>query len=242
MTPNEQNNPQTNTNNNPNSLPEGWKWVKLGEVVKINPKIPKEKIVSDTMLVQFLPMKLVEELSGKIHLTETRIYQEVRKGYSAFIENDILFVKVTPCMENGKIAVVTKLKNKIGFGSTEFHVLRTIPNVINKYIFYFIVQDKFRKLAEYSMTGAVGLRRVPKQFIEQQLLPLPPLPIQAAIVLKLEALFSELDKGIANLKTAQAQLKLYKQAVLKWAFEGKLTNPQLAQQTDNFNTLFEGWK
>jgi type I restriction enzyme S subunit len=72
----------------------------------------------------FLPMKFVEELSGRTHLTETRKYGNVKKGYTSFVNGDILFAKVTPCMENGKIAAVDNLKNSVGFGSSEFHVIR----------------------------------------------------------------------------------------------------------------------
>lgn len=87
------------------------------------------------------------------------------------------------------------------------------------------------------MTGAVGLRRVPRQFLENYEIPLPPLPEQHRIVAKIEALFSQLDNGIAQLKTAQAQLKVYRQAVLKWAFEGRLTNKDVQE-----GELPEGWK
>jgi type I restriction enzyme, S subunit len=219
------------------ALPKEWKWVKLGEVAEINPRIPNKESISDDFDVQFLPMKLVEELSGKIHLDEIKKYGEVKKGYTPFIENDVIFAKVTPCMENGKIALVKNLKNGIGFGSSEFHVVRSSKNLNSKFVFHFIIQEKFRREAQNEMTGAVGLRRVPKQFIENYVIPLPPLSIQAQIVEKLETLLSELDKGKAQLLTAQAQLKTYRQAVLKYAFEGKLTGKDVKE-----GELPKGWK
>ena len=206
-------------------LPEGWEWVQISDVAVVSPKIPNRDEISDDLEVQFLPMKLVEETNGKIHLIETRKYGDVKKGYTPFINGDIIFAKVTPCMENGKIAVVDNLLNGIGFGSSEFHVIRPNESLLSKYIFNYIVQEKFRNEAEREMTGAVGLRRVPKQFIENYRIPLPPLPTQQAIVAKIEQLLSELDQGKQQLETAQQQLKVYRQAVLKWAIIGKAAYP-----------------
>ena len=105
-------------------LPEGWVWMKLEDVSELNPRIDKQSI-GDDLEVTFLPMKNVEELSGKIDLSETKRFSEVKKkSYTPFRDGDILFSKVTPCMENGKIAIAHDLKNGIGFGSTEFHVIR----------------------------------------------------------------------------------------------------------------------
>jgi len=228
ITPLEQNN---------EGLPDGWTWVRLGDIVKINPKIPNRDVIKDETEVQFLPMKLVEEVIGKIHLIELRKFSEVQKSYTSFIDGDVIFAKVTPCMENGKIAVVDNLKNGIGFGSSEFHVIRPDSILSNKYLFNYIVQNRFRNEAQNEMTGAVGLRRVPKQFIENYQFPLPPLPEQHAIVSKIEELLTELGKGKEQLENAQQQLKIYRQAVLKWAFEGRLTNKDVKE-----GELPEGWK
>ncbi|MBO0952016.1 restriction endonuclease subunit S [Fibrella forsythiae] len=195
-------------------LPEGWIWKKLGKSVTINPKLSRKDIPTE-LQVSFLPMRMVEEVTGRFNLAETRQYGEVKKGFTAFQDEDIIFAKVTPCMENGKIAVVSGLKNKIGFGSTEFHVFRCQQDLDNKYLFYFLVQRRFRHEAEGSMTGAVGLRRVPKSFLEEYLIPVPPLPVQYQIVARIEELFSELDAGVNELKTALYRLKTYRQAVLQ---------------------------
>lgn len=204
-----------------------WKKVRLKDITFLNPKLPNIEEIKIDLEVQFLPMKLVEEVSGKIHLTEARKYSDVQKGYTSFVNGDVLFAKVTPCMENGKIAIANSLLNGIGFGSTEFHILRPGPDVLNKYLFYLLVQRRFRHEAASAMTGAVGLRRVPKQFIEEYEISLPPIEEQHLIVSRIEELFSELDKGIEQLKTAKQQLKVYRQAVLKYAFEGRLTNQNI---------------
>ncbi len=147
----------------------------------------------------------------------------MKKGYTPFREGDVLFAKITPCMENGKMAVVPPLKNGLGFGSTEFHVLRPYCKISAQYIYFFVSSESFRRDAEHNMTGAVGQRRVRTSYLADQSVPLAPAREQLRIVAKIEELFSELDKGIESLKTARARLNVYRQAVLKHAFEGKLT-------------------
>ena len=176
-------------------------------------------------------MACVEEVSGRYYLKHTRKYCEVKKGYTSFINGDVIFAKITPCMENGKIAVLDNLVNGIGYGSTEFHVSRSKNIIENKYLFYYFVQTAFRKDAQNNMTGSAGQLRVSTIFFKSVLIPIPPFPEQQTIVAKLEQLFSELDNGIVCLKKAQEQLKVYRQAVLKQAFEGELTKAWREQQT-----------
>ncbi|MBW1991648.1 MAG: restriction endonuclease subunit S, partial [Deltaproteobacteria bacterium] len=207
---------------NRNDLPEGWVWTKLVDVSLINPRFKEENIPGD-IDVSFLPMRAVQELSGKIDLSLTRKLSQVKKRYTAFIEGDLLFAKITPCMENGKIAIAKNLHNGMGFGSTEFHVIRLSPLLNSKFFFFFLIQDAIREDARKNMKGTAGQLRVPSTYLEQISIPLPPLHEQHRIVAKIEELFSYLDAGVAALKKAKAQLKLYRQAVLKAAFEGRLT-------------------
>jgi len=214
---------QKNHSSDKGELPEGWKRVKIQDVASVNPKLPKKDEINIDLEIQFLPMKLVEEIINKIHLAETRLFKEVQKGsYTPFVDGDIIFAKVTPCMENGKIAVVEYLKNGIGYGSSEFHVLRCAKDVLNKYLFYFLVQDRFRNEAQNAMTGAVGLRRVPKQFIENHLIPLPPITEQNKIVEAIESRLSVADKMEESITQSLQQAEALKQSILKKAFEGKL--------------------
>lgn len=205
-----------------NNLPPIWSWIKLGEVCEISPKMNANGI-TDNVEVSFLPMKAVQELSGKIDLSETRRLVKVKKGYTYFGDGDVIFAKITPCMENGKVAITTKLKNGIGFGSTEFHVLRPYNNLLNTYLFFFLIQGSYRNIAQRNMTGTAGQLRVPKRFIENSEIPLPPLSEQKKIVKKIEKLFSGLDSGVASLKKAKEQIKLYRQSVLSAAFSGRLS-------------------
>src|SRR5205823_5142697 len=102
----------------------------------------------------------------------------VRSGYTAFRDGDVIMAKITPCMENGKAAIVRNTTNSLGFGSTEFHVLRPNGVALAEYLFYFIRQESFRAAAEAEMTGSVGQRRVPAAFLQAAELPLPPLAEQ----------------------------------------------------------------
>lgn len=174
-------------------------------------------------------MAAVEEKSGRYSLSEVREFGRVKKGYTQFINGDLIFAKITPCMENGKIAVVDNLENGIGFGSTEFHVSRLTKLTNRKYLFYYLIQETFSRNARQHLTGSAGQLRLPKSYFAEVLIPLAPLDEQQRIVEKLEELFSDLGKGIENLKTAQKQLKVYRQAVLKWALEGKLTEKWRSQ-------------
>ncbi len=207
---------------NSKELPKGWCWVQHKDIAKINPKLPFNNI-DDSTLVSFVPMSAVEVVSGKYDLSQIRQFGEVKKGYTPFTDGDLIFAKITPCMENGKIAVLDNLTNSVGFGSTEFHVSRLTSLTHRKYLFYFFTQKAFRRNAQQHMTGSAGQLRVPKMYFEQIFIPFPPFSEQHRIVEKIEELFSDLDKGIESLKTTQQQLKIYRQAVLKWAFEGKLT-------------------
>ena len=204
------------------NLPNSWKLADLCEVAELNPRLDKSAHTGNPM-VSFVPMPRIEAGTGAIDVSQTRNLEEVKKGYTPFREGDVLFAKITPCMENGKMAVVPPLKNDLGFGSTEFHVLRPYCEISAQYIYFFVSSESFRRDAGHNMTGAVGQRRVPTPYLADQSIPVPPAREQRRIVAKIEELFSELDKGVENLKTAWAQLKVYRQAVLKHAFEGKLT-------------------
>ena len=204
-----------------------WKLVQIKDVCEINPKFNRND--NNVHLdVSFIPMKAVGELSGSLNLSEKRNIEKVKKGYTYFENGDLLFAKITPCMENGKVAIADNLINGIGFGSTEFHVLRCRDILNNKFLFYFLIQNSFRNIAKRNMTGTAGQLRVPKKFIENTEIPLPPLPTQHRIVEKIEELFSELDSGVGSLKKAKEQIGLYKQSVLRAAFRGELVKREKA--------------
>ena len=148
---------------------------KLGEVCLINPK--SCTLRGDTG-VSFIPMTKVGE-HGEFDASEIKNYSEVKKGFTNFQNGDILFAKITPCMENGKGAIAHNMKNGIGFGSTEFHVLRPdTDKITSEWLYYLTTWKTFRKEAERNMTGSAGQKRVPKTFLENYVVNLPDIDTQ----------------------------------------------------------------
>lgn len=205
-------------------LPPSWEQPPIALCCDLNPRLDKSEI-SDSKLVHFVPMPAVEALTNKVDVSATRPFVEVKKGYTHFASGDVIFAKITPCMENGKVAVVPDLQHDLAYGSTEFHVIRPFADLPPLWFFYYLSSRAYRSEAEHNMTGAVGQRRVPIGFIAQTYIPLPPLNEQKRIVAKIEELFSELDAGEESLRRARRLLDVYRQSLLKQAFEGKLTAP-----------------
>ncbi len=199
-----------------------WAKAYLSDVCSINPRVDKTKF-DPASVVSFVPMSAVEAETGNIDVSETRTFQRVCKGYTPFRQGDVLFAKITPCMENGKMAIVPELASEYGFGSTEFHVLRPFFGIDSQFIYHAVSSRLFRSNAEHKMTGAVGQKRVPDTVLKQHEIGLPPINEQRRIVEKIEGLFAEIDKGVESLKAAKASLDHYRKSLLKAAFEGRLT-------------------
>lgn len=193
--------------------------VPLTEAVELNPK-PDRSSLSDDLEVSFVPMAAVEPGTGGMDATRVRRYAEVKKGYTYFREGDVLFAKITPCMENGKMAVARHLRNGVGFGSTEFHVLRPREGVDPYYVYHFVSSARFRAAAAHNMTGAVGQKRVQAAFLEQSEIPLPSIDEQRRMVAEIEKQFSRLDEAVANFKRVRAHIRRYKAAVIEEAASG----------------------
>ena len=182
---------------------------RLSEICEINPK--KEIPLDSDSLVSFLPMEAVST-DGKIDTSKTVSVSQV-KNYSVFKNNDIIFAKITPCMENGKGAIVSNLINGYGAGSTEFIVLRPNEMVLSKWIYYFLSQKSFRLYCQQNMTGSAGQKRVPAKFLANCEMRVPNIEEQKHLISKIEELFSELDNGVETLKKTKQQLAVYRQAV-----------------------------
>lgn len=211
-----------------------WENGILMDFCKINPKKINTKEFDDDMIVSFIPMPCVSDIWGKIVKKELRKLGEVKKGYTNFCEGDVLFAKITPCMENGKSAIVDKLENDIGFGSTEFYVLRCDENKLNnKYLHYFVRQKTFRDEAKGEMTGAVGQQRVSKTFLENYKMKVPTIKEQQEIVNILDNLLAKYNK-IKNLEQQLEKIELLKKAILAKAFRGELgTNNPDEESAEN---------
>lgn len=197
-----------------------WNFTSIGTVCDINPKTVLPDF-SDDSIVSFLPMPTVEAETGAFS-PETVEYKKVKKGYTKFQNNDVLFAKITPCMENGKSCVVRDLIQGVGFGSTEFHVLRCHAGMLPEYVFYFVVQKAFRSKAISFMTGAVGQKRVPADYLRDCEIPVPTLAEQERIVAEIESRFERADALETAVDRALNDAEKLKQAVLKKAFSGEL--------------------
>lgn len=180
----------------------GFPAHKISEICELNPKKPKE--IDDNTECSFVPMSAVSE-DGELNLTQIKLYEDVKKGFTYFAEEDVLFAKITPCMENGKGTIAKGLKNKLGFGSTEFHVLRPLNDISNaRWLFQITKFKKFRENAEKSMTGSAGQKRVPAGFFDNYFIPVPPFELQqkfAAVAEQIESEKSKIKSAIAETQT-----------------------------------------
>lgn len=202
-------------------LPEGWIETRLAELCEFNPK--RDPGLDPRLSVSFVPMAAVCESSGELRLREERPLGEVVKGYSHFGEGDVIFAKITPCMENGKVAVARGLTNGLACGSTEFFVLRPREGVEAEYVWRYLRQAEFRAEAAQNMTGVVGQRRVPKAYLEGSSIPLPPTVEQRRIASKLELCGERTRRARGELARVSCLVERQKKCILKAVFDGALT-------------------
>jgi type I restriction enzyme M protein len=181
----------------------------IGSISEINPGKSHIRGFSDDMDVSFIEMASVSN-EGVIETIAARKLTEVKQGYTCFANGDVILAKITPCMENGKCGYVEGLTNNVGFGSTEFFVLRPGKNISGKFLYYLINRDTFRKEAEKHMTGSSGHRRVPKTFLESYQIPIPPIKDQTRIVTELDTR----EKRIRELKAVIEAAEVKKAEIL----------------------------
>jgi type I restriction enzyme S subunit len=162
------------------------------------PKAEARAALKPDDLVSFVPMDSLGINKKVLKLEKTRALADVSGSYTYFAENDVLLAKITPCFENGKLGIATGLTNGIGFGSSEFIVFRPNEHLNSEYLYYFLNQPSFRGAGQAVMTGAVGHKRVPKDFIQATQIPLPPIPEQQRIVAILDQAFADIEKARAN--------------------------------------------
>ena len=201
---------------------DSWQRCRLGDVCQINPPKISTRDLSDDLEISFVPMATVSEVRGEITAQQKKFLREVKSGFTNFAEGDVLFAKITPCMENGKAAFVGELVNHIGYGSTEFFVLRCGEKILNHFVYHLVRWQIFRNEAKSVMAGAVGQQRVPKRFLTSYQLNLPPPEEQKEIVRLLDDLLGreQRTKKIA-LKTVE-RVELMKKSILARAFRGEL--------------------
>lgn len=175
-----------------------WELRTLSETCHIKPaKLEAKQRLSDSDLVAFVPMEDLGTDQKFVTGKQTRQLSEVVGAYTYFADGDVLLAKITPCFENGKLGIARDLENGVGFGSSEYIVFRPKSRLDPQWLYYYLSRNSFRADGEIRMGGAVGHKRVAKEFIESYPIPVPPLAEQHRIV----ALLDEAFAGIAIAKT-----------------------------------------
>ncbi|GGC66825.1 restriction endonuclease subunit S [Marinobacter halophilus] len=200
--------------------PANWARCSLADIVVLNPK----NDASAEQAAGFVPMALAPTDYHGTLLHEEKLWGEIKKSYTNFADGDVIFAKVTPCFENGKAAIVRDMPSGIGAGSSEFYVLRPASKEISPSLLFAIIKTKsFMQQGAENMTGAVGLRRVPRAFVESFPIALPSAAEQKAIADKLDTLLAQVENTKARLERIPQILKRFRQSVLAAAVSGRLT-------------------
>lgn len=196
-----------------NALPEGWDQIRGRFAMAVNPPPRRARVLDDTDEVSFVPMEAVGEYGG-LGLERTKPLDEIGSGYTAFEDGDVVIAKITPCFENGKGAIASGLKNGVGFGTTELHVLRAGKRINKQFLFYLTISHTFRVLGESEMYGAGGQKRVPPEFAKDFRIPLPPVDEQQTIASFLDAKTAQIDALVVHKRQLIAKLKEKRQALI----------------------------
>jgi type I restriction enzyme S subunit len=206
-------------------MKQGWVVKKLSEICEIQPnrsEVRRMRCASD--MASFLPMEDLKIGEKFISAVKERTIDDVIKSYTYFAENDVLLAKITPCFENGKLGIVKNLINRVGFGSSEYIVFRTKDSLYNEYLYYYLSREQFRKEGKTRMSGAVGHKRISKDFIEKYEIPIPSLSEQKRIVAILDEAFAAIDKAKNNAEKNLQNSKELFESYLQSVFNAIKTN------------------
>lgn len=216
----------------PFEIPDSWEWVRTDYISIIN---PKNTVDDENIEASFIPMTLINDGYSNTYDYEIKSWDKIKKGYTHFQEGDILLAKITPCFQNRKSVIVEKLYNGLGSGTTEVYNIRTIDLINKKYLLYIFKSKFFINEGMANFTGTAGQQRVPRKFIEQFLIPIPPLTEQNRIVEQIEIAFKKVDEyaeSFHKLKKLNTEFpEKLKFSLLKFAMMGKLINVQSDNET-----------
>ena len=191
----------------------------LAEVAEIN---PAPDPVSATELISFVPMAAVDDVTGTITAAQTKLRGEVNPGYKQFRRGDVIFARITPCMQNGKSAVAS-MATAWGYGSTEFHVIRPGPSVLSEWIHGVVRTSAFRDDAQKGLTGTAGQQRVPADFLREVSIPVPEsVDHQRSLLVDVDRVLDSGRRTKDLLDSQYARLKALGASVLNQAFNGGL--------------------
>lgn len=175
----------------PFDIPESWKWVRVAQIVTLNPK----NDIDNNIDTSFVPMSCVSDGFRNTHTFEVKKWGAIKKGFTHFANGDIGIAKITPCFQNRKSVVFRDLINGYGAGTTELSIVRVINNtVLREYLLWFFKTEYFIANGVKSFTGTAGQQRIHKDYLATSLLPLPHLAEQKRIVAKLEEILPLCEK------------------------------------------------
>ncbi|RGW87491.1 restriction endonuclease subunit S [Lactobacillus amylovorus] len=203
-------------------IPDSWEWARVGTLFSVNDRNKAD----DTLIAGFLPMKNIDDGYSNTYAVNDRKWKDIKSGYTHIRQGDIVVAKITPCFQNRKSCVITELPNGIGAATTEVYALNPIIPEFSKLYIYFFKSQLFIQEGMKKFTGSAGQQRVPRKFVENFAMPLPPLEEQKRIVAKIEKLMPLVDEYAESYNRLQKidnefEDKL-KQSVLQYAMKGKL--------------------
>ena len=206
-------------------VPDGWHMVRLGNVAEVNPRRPKLDVEAQALLT-FIPMAAVAENCSGITSLEQREYREIASGYTYFEEDDVLFAKITPCLQNGKHALACGLIGGFGFGTTEFHVIRAGSGIDPRHLFRVLTQPFNIDKCARSFSGTAGQQRVQPETLKSLPFLLPPLPEQRAIA----AVLDSIDEAIERTEAVIAATERLRDTLLQRTAHQR--RPRLAHRVE----------
>ena len=216
----------------PFEIPGSWKWVRVAQVVTLNPK----NDLDDHLDTAFIPMPCVSDGFRNSHTFEVKKWGEIKKGFTHFADGDIGVAKITPCFQNRKSVVFQGLPNGYGAGTTELSIVRVInTTILREYLLWFFKSEYFIVNGVKSFTGTAGQQRIHKDYLATCLFPLPPLAEQKRIVAKIEELLPYLDryeKAWNRLEDFGSRFPADMQkSILQMAIQGKLVEQRPEEGT-----------
>jgi type I restriction enzyme, S subunit len=220
-------------------VPEHWTASRIRNVSRLSPGYSGTPPTHKEMCA-VVPMELVSE-TGEIDTTSSQAFEDIPSGLTLFETGDVLFAKITPCMENGKGAFVRNLPTRYAFGSTEFHVMRPYHSVNAKFLYFYTFNPIFRAYAAENMFGAAGQKRVSSRFIKDTRIFLPPTQEQFEIVAFLEAKIAELGMLSEQIERQIETLVAYRKSLIHECVTGqrRISEADMKALSGKFDTIHE---
>lgn len=223
-------------------MPNDWQRSRIRNVAELSPNFSRTPPEADE-LCTVVPMELVSS-DGVIDVSNQQAIEDISMGLPMFEEGDVLFAKITPCMENGKGAFVRHLPSRYAFGSTEFHVLRAGNKVDGQFLYYATFNPVYRAYAAENMVGAAGQKRVSSRFLKDTRLFLPPLPEQHRIAAYLDASCAAIDAAVSAKRSQLETLDALRKSIIQRAITRGISEGGALLSTGNawMEQIPLGWK